>query len=195
MGEDDAQIAFAHRLARLDIFRAFQAQHDTSHHACQARYGKYRNGNDGVDRTRSQHRDDGDGKQQAREGEQNVDEPADNRIDPAAEIAGAHAEEHTNQRAGQHAREADGQRHTRAVNHARQRIAAQIVRAERMLHRHRAILLHDALFERVNLPHQRAENRNQHEQDEDSGGDHGDFSAHEPAQHRMFVLHICRVPP
>ena len=79
--------------------------------------------------------DDPDREQQARDREHDVHQPHDHAVDDAAEVAGDRAEEQPDRQADGDRDDADQQRVARAVDDARELVAAELVEAEPVLRR------------------------------------------------------------
>ena len=96
-------------------------------------YGRPRSERDGDDRVldaRAESRHERQREDEPREGEEHVGHPHEDRVDPAAEIAGGRADEKADRRDDHHDEADDHQRDARAVEHARVDVAPELVRPE-----------------------------------------------------------------
>ena len=88
------------------------------------------NGDHGIVQARTQHGDDGNCQQQARQGQQDVHHAHDQRIDQAAEKAGQQTEQNPRRQRQRYHDAANQQRDPRPEQQARQQIAANVIGTE-----------------------------------------------------------------
>ena len=92
---------------------------------------------------------DQDAEQQGREGQEDVEDPADDAIDPAAEITRRDAERRADDGSDRRRDHAEQQRRAGAVDDAGQHVAAELVGPEPVLRRRRQVDAEQALRDRV----------------------------------------------
>src|SRR5207249_2882135 len=80
--------------------------------------------------TRTEHRHESDGQEDAGKSQEDVGDAHDQRVEPAAEVAGHGAERDANQRGEDDYAEADAQRNPRAPDNARENVAPEVVQTE-----------------------------------------------------------------
>jgi hypothetical protein len=115
---------------RDDIVLAALGEHRAAHQADEIGLQGQRQRDDGVLQPRSEDRHHDQREKETRKGEDDVHQPHDQGVDPAAEEAGDEAEHDPDDEAERHHHRADGERVARAVDEAREHVAADRVGAE-----------------------------------------------------------------
>jgi hypothetical protein len=122
------------------------------------------------------HRDDCQGQQDEREGQHDVDQSHDAPVHPSPEVARSETHQHANGGGEQDRGDPDHQRDPPSVDHSREEIAPDLVRAERVLDRatvhprRRGQAVADVDLQWFVRRDPRCEHRRGHDQQHDHGG-------------------------
>ena len=171
VGEDvarkDAQVGQAGGARRLDIGLVLHHQRRAARQPREDRNGVDRDRDDRVGQAGAEHADDHDREQHARKGEQHVDQPHDHGVDAAADIARHDADRHADRHRERDREHAFDQRDARAVDDAREQVAAELVGAEPVLGRRRHQHVHQVVLVGIVGRDQRREDAAEHEHQHD----------------------------
>ena len=130
MAKQDAQRTGTHQGRQAHIGRVGNAQRlaigdpRVAGPACQRQH------HDHIHQPRAQHRHRDDGEQDGRHRQKNIHHPHHQHFDPAAQVTGQHAENHTHGAGQQGGCERHRQRHPRTMDQAREQVAAQFIAAQ-----------------------------------------------------------------
>ena len=141
-------MAGAQRACRLHVLHLAHHQHRGAHDACSMRRGRDGQRDDHVEHRCAHDGADGDGQNDGRKGHEGVHQPHDRSVG-AAEVTGRGADHDARDAGDQCHQETDLQRDARAVQHARQDVAPEMVGAHPVLRRWRQHAGAQAAFERV----------------------------------------------
>src|SRR5438445_118265 len=161
--QDECRAACPEGARCPDVLRLLERQDRGADHARDRRRAPDADGDRRVDDAGAERGDDRDRQQKVREGEQDLDPPHDRRVEPptgeardAAERAAGHDRDGGRERP-------DEERHTRAVDHPREDVAAELVRAEEVLGVRARALLEERLLDGILRREERCRRRDQDE--------------------------------
>src|SRR6267378_4124311 len=117
---------------RADVLRLAQRQHRAAHDARDGRHAPDTDGDRRVEHAGPEHGHDRQRQQQIREGEQDLDSAHEHGVDPAARETGERAQQQAAPERDEHREHAHQQRHARAVDHAGENVAPELVGAEQV---------------------------------------------------------------
>ena len=132
VAREGAQMRGAGRARGLDIDTRLQAQHLCPHDSGRARPGGERDRDHRVFDARAEQRDDQQHEEEGRDQQEDVEDPAQHRIGPAAEIAGQRSEHDAEQARDRRGDDGDEQGELRAPDQPREDVAPEIIGAEKM---------------------------------------------------------------
>jgi hypothetical protein len=120
----------AQRPGGADVLGLAKDQHRAADHPGHRRDTPHADRDRRVQRAGAHRRDDRESQQEIGKGEQDLDPAHHHRIEPAAGEAGDRSEHEPAGQRNQHGHHTDQQRDTRAVDHARENVATELVGAE-----------------------------------------------------------------
>src|SRR5215207_1933192 len=166
-GEDNLDIPCSKGALRLDVVALAHRDHCRAHHPRHLGDEHDADGEHGVSQARPKHGDDHDGEQDAGEGEEHVHQAHQQRVGPASEVAGYHADDSPHRCRDSHGGEPGSQRDPCAVDHAREDVPAKLVLPEGMRSTGRGELLGELLLQRVVGRYEGREDGHEHEDADD----------------------------
>ena len=130
----------------------------------------------------AQHRHDQDHEQEARERVHDVDEAREEQVGTAAQITGQRADRHADQHDDHLGAEPDEHRHPRAVDHAGEKIAAELIGPQGVVTRGHLVEAPEVRLGVRERGEQVGEDRDQAQQHDDGSAGHRQAIAQEPAR-------------
>ncbi len=132
MPQQDARCPGAEHARRVHVLELANLQHLPAHEPRISHPAHGRQRDHDVREARSEHGNQRNREQDARERQQDVDRAADHFIDPPTEVSRDGADEHANRCRDANDRHTNEQRHARAGQEPREHVAAELIEPERV---------------------------------------------------------------
>lgn len=133
VAEDDPEFSGAERDCGLDISFFALDQNLAAHEPGIADPAEQGKREDDIAESGSEHRDQSNGKEDAGEGHEQINDAHDQTVNQTAENSGKRSDQKPDEKRDCHYADADQERDTRAENHAREDVAAEFVLPEPMM--------------------------------------------------------------